>query len=128
MLVGGEAGVGKTRLLSELRLALAKSRTRVAIGDCIEFAQRPYAPILQLLRRFNRAEPGAVTPLTTCAEFEAMLDGFDRAAARTTLVAVIEDVHLADSGTLEFLEYLAPRLQSMQCSLLRLIGRTHDPT
>lgn len=114
VLVGGEAGVGKTRLLSELRLALAKSRTRVAIGDCIEFAQRPYAPILQLLRRFNRAEPGAVTPLTTCAEFEAMLDGFDRAAARTTLVAVIEDVHLADSGTLEFLEYLAPRLQSMR--------------
>ncbi len=45
VLVTGEAGVGKTRLLSEFGSSLAKSRWRVGIGPCLEFAQRPYGPV-----------------------------------------------------------------------------------
>jgi predicted ATPase len=48
VLVGGEAGVGKTRLTSELVARCAADGTRVLAGGCVPVGEGalPYAPIV----------------------------------------------------------------------------------
>jgi predicted ATPase len=51
VLVGGEAGVGKTRLVAELTSRCATG-TRVLVGGCVPVGDGalPYAPIVEALR------------------------------------------------------------------------------
>ncbi len=60
-LIAGEAGVGKTRLISELvRLSEAEGAT-VVLGGCVVLGDGalPYAPIAEALRRLvRRTDPG----------------------------------------------------------------------
>jgi len=48
----GEAGVGKTRLTSELTARCATDGTRVLTGGCVPVGEGalPYAPIVEMLR------------------------------------------------------------------------------
>ena len=52
VLVGGEAGVGKTRLVAELTNRCAAHGTRVLSGGCVPVGEGtlPYAPIVEALR------------------------------------------------------------------------------
>jgi class 3 adenylate cyclase len=52
VLVGGEAGVGKTRLITELTARCAAQGTRVLAGGCVPVGDGalPYAPIVEMLR------------------------------------------------------------------------------
>ena len=52
VLVGGEAGVGKTRLTAELIARCAADGTRVLVGGCVPVGEGalPYAPIVEALR------------------------------------------------------------------------------
>jgi DNA-binding CsgD family transcriptional regulator len=52
VLVGGEAGVGKTRLIAELTGRCANDGTRVLHGGCVPVGDGalPYAPIVEALR------------------------------------------------------------------------------
>jgi hypothetical protein len=52
VLVGGEAGVGKTRLIAELAARCGTDRTRVLAGGCVRVGDGglPYAPIVEVLR------------------------------------------------------------------------------
>jgi tetratricopeptide (TPR) repeat protein len=52
VLVGGEAGVGKTRLVAELTARCATDGTRVLTGGCVPVGDGalPYAPIVEGLR------------------------------------------------------------------------------
>ena len=52
VLVGGEAGVGKTRLVAELTARCATDGTRVLTGGCVPVGDGalPYAPIVEALR------------------------------------------------------------------------------
>jgi tetratricopeptide (TPR) repeat protein len=52
VLVGGEAGVGKTRLVAELTARCAADGTRVLTGGCVPVGDGalPYAPIVEGLR------------------------------------------------------------------------------
>src|SRR5215204_5589641 len=54
--VGGESGVGKTRLLRELEARACARGTRVLLGRCLELggAQIPYAPLVAALRPLAR--------------------------------------------------------------------------
>lgn len=51
-LVGGEAGVGKTRLLTEFRARAASAGVRVLVGGCVDLGDgaRPYDPFVAALR------------------------------------------------------------------------------
>jgi DNA-binding CsgD family transcriptional regulator/Tfp pilus assembly protein PilF len=110
--VSGEAGVGKSRLLAEFRTSLAKSRVRIGVGASLEFAQRPYGPILDLLARFEPSAAELVPAASKREQFDAIAQAFVRAAERTTLVGIIEDLHWADAATLELLDYLASKLRA----------------
>jgi predicted ATPase len=52
VLVGGEAGIGKTRLVAELTARCATDGTRVLAGGCVPVGEGvlPYAPIVEALR------------------------------------------------------------------------------
>ncbi len=110
--VSGEAGLGKSRLLSEFRKSLAKTRVRIGVGLSLEFAQRPYGPILDVLARFDPAAAELVPAASKREQFDAVVQAFARASERTALVAIVEDLHWADAATLELLDYLAGTIET----------------
>jgi DNA-binding CsgD family transcriptional regulator len=118
VLIAGDAGVGKSRLLAELCGSLAYSRWRIGQGACSEFARRPYGPVLDVLARLDPAAAALAPAATKHEQFEAIVQAFARIAARTALVAAIEDLHWADAATLELLAYLGARLGRMRVLLL----------
>jgi DNA-binding CsgD family transcriptional regulator len=56
LLIGGEAGVGKTRLLGEFTARAQTAGMRVLVGSCLHVGEGalPYAPISQALRQLVR--------------------------------------------------------------------------
>ena len=67
--VGGESGVGKTRLLREFESRASARGARVLLGQCLELggAQIPYAPLVAALRPLARglaAEEAETLPVS----------------------------------------------------------------
>src|SRR5215218_6835394 len=56
VLVGGEAGVGKTRLVGELVASARQAGATVLVGGCVELGGEgmPFAPLIEALRPFVR--------------------------------------------------------------------------
>jgi len=64
--VGGEAGVGKTRLITRFAEQVQGSGGQVLLGSCVELGETalPYAPLAQALRGLGRGlEPAALDEL-----------------------------------------------------------------
>ena len=64
--MGGEAGIGKSRLIEEFAEEARASGARVLIGGCLELGESglPYAPFIEALRTLIReTEPGALPAL-----------------------------------------------------------------
>src|SRR4051812_37572558 len=61
-LIGGESGVGKSRLVTELIARAHANGTRVLAGDCVALGdtELPYAPIVAALRSLERHEVEAI--------------------------------------------------------------------
>ncbi|WP_341717014.1 AAA family ATPase [Micromonospora sp. FIMYZ51] len=61
LLIGGEAGVGKTRLLEEFGATIG-DRARLLVGQCLELGEAglPFAPFAAALRRVLRTDGAAV--------------------------------------------------------------------
>jgi ATP/maltotriose-dependent transcriptional regulator MalT len=59
MVIGGEAGVGKTRLIEEIAHRAATSGMRVLSGQCVELGAEglPLAPLVDALRTLVRSTP-----------------------------------------------------------------------
>jgi DNA-binding CsgD family transcriptional regulator/tetratricopeptide (TPR) repeat protein len=71
-LVGGEAGVGKSRLVRELGAHARRSGARVLVGHCLDLEEGglPYAPFVDITRTLERELPtdeggAAIGPLRT---------------------------------------------------------------
>ena len=56
VVVGGEAGVGKTRLVGELVASARQAGATVLVGGCVELGGEglPFAPLIEALRGFVR--------------------------------------------------------------------------
>ena len=133
-LVGGESGVGKSRLADELIRHAREAGARVLTGDCVELGEDelPYAPLLTALRPLVRDGDPALDALAPSlrAALDAILPGLgeDRSTGEATqsrvfealltlldglgsvdgpAVLVIEDLHWADSSTRSFIGFLA---------------------
>jgi predicted ATPase len=78
VLVGAEAGGGKSRLISEFA-AKARARALVLVGGCVEVsaAALPYAPVSAVLRELVRSrgagEVAALLPGRQAAELAVLL-------------------------------------------------------
>ena len=124
VLVTGEPGIGKTRLVSELAHAAAERGARVATGRCWEEGGAPpYWPWVQIVRALGgnleqlavSAGAGAA-PTMVMPEGErlALFDGvgsFLRAASsERLLLVVLDDLHAGDQPSLLLLRFLGDAL------------------
>ena len=120
--VGGEAGVGKTSLVSWFA-EQARSRARVLIGGCDSLATpRPLGPVLDM---GLEVEPGRLTGTDLFGAVLAELD-----AQRLPTLAVFEDVHWADQATLDLLRFVGRRAGGVRTLVIATyrddeVGPTH---
>ncbi|MEU6348807.1 AAA family ATPase [Streptomyces sp. NPDC047072] len=72
LLLGGEAGVGKTRLVEEFTTAACRQGAVVAVGGCVEIGADglPFAPFSTALRALRRALPAELAAAAAGQEEE----------------------------------------------------------
>ncbi|MFF4831619.1 AAA family ATPase [Streptomyces sp. NPDC001315] len=140
LLIGGEAGVGKTRLVEEFATAACHRGAVVALGGCVEIGADglPFAPFSTALRALRRELPDALAAAATGQEeelarllpelgesgsgrhdeegmgrlFELTARLLERVAADRTVVVALEDLHWADASTRHLLAYLFRTLRT----------------
>jgi len=97
MLIGGEAGMGKTRLIGEFTAVARDAGARVLTGACLELGVDglPFSPFTAMLRDFVR-ESGA-------DEITSLLSGSGRAARELARLlpefAATQDAERRDAGS-----------------------------
>jgi DNA-binding CsgD family transcriptional regulator/tetratricopeptide (TPR) repeat protein len=120
-LLAGEAGIGKTRLASELAARARGGGFEVLLGRSIDLVgtELPYQPFVEALRplgAFPQADGRAAgSQLRVFQETLALLG--ERAAAAPVLL-VLEDLHWADTSTLDLVAFLAHSLGDRPVLLL----------
>ena len=120
-LVAGEGGIGKTRLASELAARAGDAGFEVLLGRSIDLVgtELPYQPFVEALRplgAFPQADAQAAgSQLRVFQEALTLLS--ERAAAEPVLL-VLEDLHWADTSTLDLVVFLAHNLHDRRVLLL----------
>ncbi len=139
VLLAGDAGVGKTRLLTELRDRAVAEGWQVLAGHCLDFADSalPYLPISEITGRISRELPDtfdevalrhpallrllpgqrmlsqATDPESVPADQAALFDGVHALAEAVgregPLLLVVEDLHWADQSTRDLMSFLFSR-------------------
>jgi DNA-binding CsgD family transcriptional regulator len=149
ILLLGEAGFGKTRLLREVMADAADRGFLTVLGENFEYAAEAFAPAVQAFGSLARAEPRAMPTLPAARRlFGRFLDRFqpendddavpepwqkrrlfvlagdvlERAADRSPIVLAVDDAQWADPESLELLTYLASRLERSR-AIVVLSGR-----
>jgi DNA-binding NarL/FixJ family response regulator len=115
VLVAGDAGIGKTRLVGELARRAREAGAQVLVGHCIDLvgAGVPYLALAEAFRSLPGSPPLAELPVAPAgpqrrlALFEQVRATVERAAGEAPLVLVVEDVHWADASTVDLLAFLA---------------------
>jgi predicted ATPase len=98
-LVTGEAGIGKSRLLSGFVERAARLGAATLVGGCLPVAEGelPFAPIIEAFRGVEGGlwlpDGAEVTVSSQPRIFERFLATLARLAARRPLVLAIEDLH-----------------------------------
>src|SRR5207248_3438083 len=149
LLIGGEAGAGKSRLISEFGAA-AGAAARVLTGGCPELgpAGLPFAPLRAILRTLVRdpALAGVIgspdrelirllpelgEPAMTAAPRQArarlfveMLSLLEQLGRQRPTVLVIEDAHWADESTRDLLYFLIDNQEAMPGVLIIVTYRS----
>ena len=111
VLIGGEPGIGKTRLAEALGARAAERGARVLVGRCWEAGGAPaYWPWVQALR--PHAATGAFDgeAADRFELFEAVGALVDALARERAVAIFLDDVHAADSPSLLLLRFLAAQL------------------
>lgn len=139
VLLAGDAGVGKTRLLTELRDVALAEGWLVLAGHCLDLADGslPYLPFSEILGRILAERPEVAASVTdrhpTLARlqpgrrlratddrdedqsldrgntFAAVHDLLETVAEGGPLLVVVEDAHWADQSTRDMLSFLFSR-------------------
>jgi DNA-binding NarL/FixJ family response regulator/tetratricopeptide (TPR) repeat protein len=144
LLLGGDAGVGKSRTVRELKREATMRGVRIIEGRCSSAESSvPYAPLMDALRfRISRGEGAAVAemlgPLREFLEplfpqlkggppakalrapepFQLIYGVLARMVADDPMLLILEDIHWADQTTLELLHQLAQRAAPLKILLV----------
>uniref|UniRef100_UPI00403FD676 helix-turn-helix transcriptional regulator n=1 Tax=Streptomyces sp. DG1A-41 TaxID=3125779 RepID=UPI00403FD676 len=147
LLIGGEAGVGKTRLVEEFAAAARRHGAVVALGGCVEIGADglPFASFSTALRALRSALPGELAAAAAGQEeelarllpelgesgtgrhdedgmarlFELTARLLERVTAEHSVVLALEDLHWADASTRHLLSYL---LRTLRTGRLVVLG------
>jgi DNA-binding CsgD family transcriptional regulator/tetratricopeptide (TPR) repeat protein len=156
LLVGGEAGVGKSRLMSEFAARANAAGARVLTGGCVELGTDglPFAPFTAVLRElvrdlgpdgvaallpsgvtrdfarllpeFGAADGDAGDIVARARLFEQVLALLERLADDGPVVLLIEDAHWADRSTRDLLAFLVSRQQVLDGVLIVVTYRSDE--
>ncbi|NUR90452.1 MAG: AAA family ATPase, partial [Nonomuraea sp.] len=155
VLLGGEAGVGKTRLIQRFAEQARQSGARVLIGGCVELSSEglAYAPFTAALRQLVReqgtahvagllpegagrdlarllpefGEPSGdgETETGRARLFEQFLTLLERLSDSRPTVLIIEDIHWADRSSRDLIAFLSRNLRTPQV-LIVMTYRSDD--
>jgi hypothetical protein len=149
VLLGGDAGVGKSRLVQEF-LDNARRTARVLTGRCPELGPvgLPFAPFTDMLRELRRDPAGAARPAdgelrrllpelgqpaanpdpkgARARLFVQMLTLLEQLARQRPVVLVIEDAHWAGASTIELLSFLVDNQDAMAGVLIIVTYRSDE--
>lgn len=127
-LLWGEAGVGKTRLLEEFTLTAAAAGARVALATCFEGLCPPFAPLREAFAALSLASPFEAQRTASSSEASESLryEAFVAASDALTgtgdpIVLLLDDIHWADFATLDFLAFLARRVEGARLLVLATV-------
>jgi DNA-binding CsgD family transcriptional regulator len=139
VLLSGDAGVGKTRILTELHNRAEAAGWRTLTGHCLDFGDSalPYLPFSEIVGRLAQDAPAVVTALAEdypavrhllpghrllfgqaageaedverAELFETVQAAFEKLADSGPLLVVLEDLHWADQSTRDLLGFLFQR-------------------
>jgi DNA-binding CsgD family transcriptional regulator/tetratricopeptide (TPR) repeat protein len=156
LLIGGEAGIGKSRLVSEFAAGAGAADARVLAGGCLDLGADglPFAPFAAVLRELVRDlgadGVAALLPAHATREFARLLPEFgevdreaDPAVARARLfeqmltllehlaeaapvVLIIEDAHWADPSTRDLTAFLIGSQQVLDGVLIVVTYRSDE--
>ncbi len=148
MVLSGDAGVGKTRLLAEVTAAADERGFLTLIGHCIDFgdAGLPYLPFSEAFGRLAAEHPEVAEKLQAgCppiarllpnqrligaaassaddriergALFEAVLGALSSLAAQQPVLVVLEDAHWADQSSRDLIGFLFARIRSERIAII----------
>ena len=142
VVVGGDAGVGKTRLLTELIASASADGVLCLIGHCVDLGDTPppYLPFTEAFTRLSaerpelgehsiatfpalaRLLPGRVAPAEVPLDrgdlFDSVLAALKDLAADQPVALIVEDVHWADQATRDLLGSLFTRLFDEQIAVI----------
>ncbi|MGH9868455.1 MAG: protein kinase domain-containing protein, partial [Candidatus Polarisedimenticolia bacterium] len=144
MMVSGESGIGKSRLIRQLRYEAQMRGIQVLAGVCYEGTASAFHPFVQILRQLRPAEAdgagrdfqalvGADNPVPGAdpererrrlsdAGVQALLD----AAQDRPVMICVEDLQWADTATLNLLEHLARNVAHAPRLLLLISYRSEE--
>ena len=156
VLIGGEAGIGKTRLVTEFAAGAAASGARLLAGGCLDLGAEglPFAPFAAVLRElvrdlgadgvaallpaqatrefarllpeFGEAGVEADPAFARARLFEQMLTLLERLAEAGPVVLIIEDAHWADRSTRDLMAFLIGSQQVLDGVLIVVSYRSDD--
>jgi tetratricopeptide (TPR) repeat protein len=156
VMVGGEAGVGKSRLVREFAERSRGAGARVLMGGCLELGADglPFAPFISVLRGLVRdlgaAGVAGLLPGGSARELARLLPEFgeasgpddggeararlfeqvllllERLAEAGPVVLVVEDMHWADRSSRDLLAFLIRNQPSAEGVLIVVTYRSDD--
>ena len=156
VLLGGEAGVGKSRLVSEFGRTAAAAGARVLTGGCLELGTDglPFAPFTAVLRDLvhemgadavasmlpGRTTRGLARLLPELGEpdtagdpaeararlFEEVLRAIEHLTRHSLVVLVIEDAHWADRSSRDLLTFLIGNQRALSGLLIVVTFRSDE--
>ncbi len=147
VLLSGEAGIGKSSLADEFGKLATKKGAKVLVGRCIPTATSPYLPFQDALRKLpisGKRELGLtewlrgsklalkeegsqsleiVRELDSGRTLFSALQFFQKVSQDQTLLLILDDLHWADSSSIELLHFLARNSKNIKV----LIVGTYRP-
>ncbi len=156
VLLGGEAGVGKSRLVGEFGAVATRAGARVLMGGCLELGTDglPFAPFTAVLRDLvhemgadavaamlpGRTTRGLARLLPELGEpdassdpgeararlFEEVLGALEHLARHSPVVLVIEDAHWADRSSRDLLTFLIGNQRAISGLLIVVTYRSDE--
>ncbi len=139
VLLGGDAGIGKTRLIREFLSMKRPAGALTSIGECLEYAPVPYGPFADVVRAFHAARPAALGTRDSVARalspwigsvapdenpaahgtgkrllFDAAVEALSRFSSAAPIVVVIEDLQWADPDTLDLAHHVVRQTSAMR--------------